>query len=107
MTPLFIVERLIPGRSMGRLNRGGRSVVYGCSNFAQKVSFSLTFRAVKRARLADDREAQPVWSSEDRTWRSTEEGRDTHRETGLAKSLTDSHAAVHYPGVLRGFPSAR
>jgi hypothetical protein len=67
MTPLFIVERLIAGRSMRRLNPGHRTLVYGCWNLAEKVSFSLTFRAAKRARLADDREPQLVWPSEDRT----------------------------------------
>jgi hypothetical protein len=67
MTPLFIVERLIAARSMGRLIPGYRSAVYGCSNSAQKVSFSLTFRAVKRTRPADDREPQLVWPSEDQS----------------------------------------
>jgi hypothetical protein len=85
---------------MGRLNRGRRTLVYGCWNFGQKVSISLTFRAVKRACLADDREPQLVWLSEDRTWRSTEEARDTRRETGFPKSLTESRTDVQYSGVV-------
>jgi hypothetical protein len=67
MTPTFIVERVIPGRSMPRLNLGHRTLVYGCSNIAQKVSLSLTFRTAKLARLGDDREPQLVWPPEDQT----------------------------------------
>jgi hypothetical protein len=92
---------------MRLLSHGHRTLVNGCWNFAQKVSFSLTFRAVKRARPTDDREPQLVWSSEDQTRRSTEGPRDTRRETGLSKSLTGSHTDVQYLEVLTGLLSAK
>jgi hypothetical protein len=52
---------------MRLLSHSHRTLVYGCWNFAQKVSLSLTFRAIKRVRPADDSEPQLVWSSEDQS----------------------------------------